>query len=674
HRETPARPVTRELVLLMDQGIRTWGDVRLALAGAAMAMARQGRRRGLAVRLATTGGEGEPVDPESLGVEALANLLEGSDLSPDPAAALARLLTGDGCRPIDPEAADVVLLTHPRSLAEPEVIETARRLDGNGRPGAGETRLFGLTVDAAGEVELSELRQGRPVVLHRCRVDLTLPSPAATAVPPPPRTRRSVLWHGPVEPIPFPFQCGLFGPPMFSSELGVQTIAFDEGGQRVLTVLRNGLLACYRVDGKGSEYLPRPQYEGDVVPPIHAVIGVQGGFVVVFGNASNPMLAHYDFTDRVCTLHGLDLPATSKGPISWYYYADLHSLVGRPADGPISDCPVDLGERGPRSWRTRRARRAAERLRSGETPWPAPSAQLQTHPSEPWLHVPLPSVRLNAVSGELHYDQGDGMRRVLMPRIDGEPALRGRGAEVVGVHQGGDVLAVQAVGCPGAGVWFLSIARAEVIGSLPAAGTTPAPSNFALSRDGQHYARWIDESRFEIRDVPGDRRTLRSVAQEPRLRHSVVPGRSCLLIDEIAEGGLRHPLPLILVRWDRGRLEVQTEHARRTFEELGCEGDDGSHPSLGPLPTRYDSIRYARRIDGPRLRVLIDNFNHLAVQDRGERLVVVFYVSGCDFAAWMPDGTRFGTGRHIGGGATTGAAERIAATLRAAERDGGKQP
>lgn len=675
HRETPARPVTRELILLLDQGIRTWGDVRLVLAGAAMAMARQGCRREIAVRLATTGGEGDPVDPEALDAEALANLLEGSDLSPDPAAALARLLMGgDGRRPIDPDATDIVLLTHPRSLAEPEVIDTARRVGGNGRPGAGETRLFAVTVDADGEVELSELRRARPVALHRCRVDLAPPSPGQAPVPPPPRTRRSLLWRGPVEPIPFPFQCGLFGPPLHSSERGARMVAFDEAGQRVLAVLRNGLLACYRVDGKGSEYLPRPLYGGGVGPPIHTVIGVQGGFVLVCGNPRDPMLAHYDFTDRVCTLHGLDLPATSKVPTSWYYYADLHTLVGRLADGPISHYGLDLGESGLGSSRTRRVHRAAERLRSGQTPWPAPSAQLQTHPGEPWLHVPLPSVRLNAGSGELRYDRGDGMPRVITPRIDGEPALRGRGAEVVGVHQGGDVLAVQADGCAGAGVWFLSIARAEVIGSLPAAGATPNPASFALSRDGQHYARWITEAWLEMRDVPGDRRSLRGVGREPGWLHEVALGRSSLLIHEIPMVGPGHPLRQTLVRWDRGRLEVQTEFASQTFEKLGGEVQDDDGVSDAALPTCYDSIRFVRRAEGSTLRVLIDNFNHLAVQDRRERLLVVFYVRGRDFAAWMPDGTRFGTGRLIGGGASRAAAERIAAVLRAAERDGGKQP
>ena len=45
HRETPRPPAVEEMVLLLDQGVRTWGDVRLVLAGAAMALARQAERR-----------------------------------------------------------------------------------------------------------------------------------------------------------------------------------------------------------------------------------------------------------------------------------------------------------------------------------------------------------------------------------------------------------------------------------------------------------------------------------------------------------------------------------------------------------------------------------------------------------------------------------------------------
>ena len=51
----------------------------------------------------------------------------------------------------------------------------------------------------------------------------------------------------------------------------------------------------------------------------------------------------------------------------------------------------------------------------------------------------------------------------------------------------------------------------------------------------------------------------------------------------------------------------------------------------------------------------------------------MFYVSSEEFAAWMPDGTCFGSPRLIGGESSPDAAERIAAALRAAEESGGEE-
>ena len=91
HREEPRQPTTEELVLLLDQGVRTWGDVRLVLAGAALALARQAERKRIAIKLAATSNDGEPVDPTEIEPRALSALLEASDLSPHPGRALAAL-------------------------------------------------------------------------------------------------------------------------------------------------------------------------------------------------------------------------------------------------------------------------------------------------------------------------------------------------------------------------------------------------------------------------------------------------------------------------------------------------------------------------------------------------------------------------------------------------------
>ena len=107
YREEPRQPTTEEIVVVLDQGARTWGDVRLVLAGAALALARQAERRGIAIKLAVTSNDGVPVDPAQLEPRALGELLEASDLSAHPGGALARLRdcpSGVAARhrPVDP--------------------------------------------------------------------------------------------------------------------------------------------------------------------------------------------------------------------------------------------------------------------------------------------------------------------------------------------------------------------------------------------------------------------------------------------------------------------------------------------------------------------------------------------------------------------------------------------
>src|SRR5205085_4322203 len=178
-------------LVLLDQGTRTWGAVRLALAAAAFALAQYAERRRLPFRVAATSAGGAPVGPLDMDRDALAALLEASDLSPHPGLALERALAEEA-----PAGRDVVLLTHPRSLAEPDVAAAARRV----RPG---TRLFALAVDGQGDAQLSELRRGAPVPLTRFRVDLER-RPAPKPEPRPVEWARPP-WRGDVERVGFPF-------------------------------------------------------------------------------------------------------------------------------------------------------------------------------------------------------------------------------------------------------------------------------------------------------------------------------------------------------------------------------------------------------------------------------------------------------------------------------------
>ena len=309
HREEPHTPTAKELVLLVDQGVRTWGDVRVVLAAAALALGRLADRRGLLLRIATTGNEGVAVEAAGIGVEALGSLLEASDLTPSPAPALGRVLA-EG--PEGEAPRDVLLLTHPRSLAEPDVAASARVL-------AVGTRLFAVAVDPGGEVVLSELRHGAPVAIGRCRVEVGEGSPPAT-----PRTeadpREPRPWRGDVEPIGFPFPIGATEP------IDDRLFDFDDAGGWILLADRFGMLRAWRTDGSWAEMLPRAIVEGRVLGAVEAVVGVAGGFVVAGHVGGFSVAAHYDFAGRTCTAHVLGLP---RVPMTWSYVREFHAVVAR---------------------------------------------------------------------------------------------------------------------------------------------------------------------------------------------------------------------------------------------------------------------------------------------------------------------------------------------------------
>jgi hypothetical protein len=608
----------------------------------------------MTIKLATTGNDGEPVVPAELEPRALAALLEASDLSPHPGRVLASLLQTLACA-----HRDVVLLTHPRSLGEPDVAAAARLLAGE------STRLFAVSVDSGGQVELAELRRGLPVMLGRSRIHLgEMPSPAAHAASRPAGARPS-LWRGAVEPIPFPFHCGILDRGDFLRDEDRRQVDFDQTGGRILVVGLHGLLFTWRIDETEGETLPRPQVDGEVMKSLGSVIGVAGGFVLVGNRQGHPTLAHYDFPTRTCSIHTVD---KMESLVSWFYYADLHAIAGHPAQEGSLCAAVDLVETGAAAMRTSRAARAAERARMRILPYPLPAAQLWASPSDPWVDLTCHTVRLDSKSGALEYRQGWGELKSLTPLSDGRPALKG--GRIVCVRHGGDVLAVLVEGTAAPGVCFISSSRAAVIGIFPLADQIPA-SALALSRDGRRFARRLHDRQFEVRDVPGDRPPVFVTPEEEVWVHFGSLGRSCLLVREFDWSGPRRPLSFCLIRWDQGRIEVVHDDAVILFQRLGGVVAESRSLPAGRTGLDYDPLRFVQCVEHGGLRILIDRYNHFAVLDRNEELLCMFYVSGTEVAGWLPDGTYLGSRRLIGGEPTAGAAERIAAVLRMAEQGRG---
>jgi hypothetical protein len=651
HREEPSQPTTEELVLLLDQGVRTWGEVRLVLSGAALALVRKAQRKQILVKLAATSEAGDPVDPAQLEAGRFLALLEAADLSADPSMALATLIRSPHAR-----QRDLVLLTHRRNLAEPAVTAAARLLDAD--PGS---RLFAVSLDAKSRIELAELRHGMPVALSHSRVEW----PGETAcVAPHAVSARRTPWKGDVEPIGFPFRCGVLEPFETCGGLHLLPLDFDDSGERVLALGRYGLSFAWLVDGSDVETLQRPIVAGPSPPRIQTVIGVMEGLVLVGQLPRETILAHYDFAGRVCSLRRLE---STTGAISWFYYRDLHALAGRPAKSGSRSLAVDLldrGAAGPGS--SSRAAEAARRADRGIPCCPVPSPERHTAQSDASGASICRALELDPHTGALHYCLGPEQRVTLTPRSDGRPALKG--GRIIHHRQGGDVLAALVGGAATAGLYFISLSRAALIGLFPLTDLS-VKNVFALSRDGHRFAFFSGPHQLQVRDVPGDRPPLLVTSGEDTWVHFATLGRSFLLVREFELTGPRRVRFSCLLRWDQPRLDVAYHDADALIERLGgVVAESRSLPPNGIAQTVDGAPpRFVQVIEHGALRILIDRYNHIAVLGSRNEPVCMFYVSRGEVAAWLADGTCWGSRRLIGGEAAPGAAARIAAALRAAE-------
>jgi hypothetical protein len=628
HREEPQSTVEEELVLIMDQGVRTWGDVRLVLSAAGMALARRSARRGVRLLLASTGKGGEPSPVEDLNDEALAARFEGSDLTSNPAFALDRVLT----IPADRQR-DVVLLTHPRALNERDVRAATASVE----PG---TRLFAVAVDAAGEVTLAELRRGVAVPFSRCRVTIPPVEPREPVSGSGARTP----WSGDVEPAGFPFRLGVLDP---IEEL----FAFEHGCRWLVAVSpRLGLLYTWRIDDATMEILPRPMWNGLPLSGCRAVLGVAGGFVVGSQVGNELVAAHYDLHARTCAVRRL---GTVQGwGANWIYHPDLHCVVVHNRAKQVFALDLTTSSDSPR------ARKATERsmlsLQSTLLPGPIPG-------------LPPGSciARLDWSTGTIHAQGDSGNWMPFTPLMDGKPALKG--GKLLWVRGAGSTLGLLVQGADGR-KWVECFAAPDGR-SLGAFYVRDGASSFALSSDGRLAAHRLKQGHIlQVREVGSagpPKFEARRAKFHPRLE--VRLGKGCLVI---------RTSHVHILRWSTGTLEVWStrdpREARREIVKLGSL-------EIARVPHRraendyLDTRRFVARARVTRplgLDVVVDAFGHVALFDLHHRLIAMFLAFRGDLAAWLPDGTMLGPVHMIGGPATPGASQRIGEALNNAVRRG----
>jgi hypothetical protein len=640
-REEPHTPTRDALVVLLDQGVRTWGRVRLALAACALALGEMARKRRLALTFATTGNGGRTVDPVAVEPAELAELLAASDLTAQPGAALEKVIeeqSGPG---------DVVLLTQPHNLDEPDVQAAARRI----LPG---TRLFAVAVDDSGAVVFNELRHGLPVPLGRFRLDLDLPSRGAAATP----LVGPCGWRGELEPVGFPFRFGPGGnhePFLF---------AFDQSGEWLLASLQHGQLLLMKRDGSTYEMLPRVVSEGRLLGDVHGILGVLGGFVVTGAVPGQVVAAHYDLASRQVNVYRFAATSAQlSSGLEFRYLRRRHALLLR------------LGEQF--SW-VHLATTTCDQIFPPELRW-----QPADHPTR--LAVPLPPQD----DGEPAVSSGGFRRPVLhfvpldkrmdtrmdtlmlrgvmpgwdafTPLADGRPALAGR--TLMRAECRRDVLAVLFLNPDrGKELWLFAGPDGRTLTTLLLPFDRDA---FALSPDGRYLAVQRGPAQVEVRETA---RGGSLVGGSPvgRYHNNIVVHLGewwlTLTIDRRVH----------LLNWSTGTLAHQHyqpgDSPKLSILHFGSKADPLREPGAQALPGRvpsflgYDRARF-RLAAWRNLIAVVTIYGEVFLFERSGELVCGFFAFRQQVAAWMPDGTCLGPETLLGRPETPDAARRIGRAL-----------
>jgi hypothetical protein len=631
-REEPPARNDQEWVVLLDQGVRTWGDVRLVLSAAAVALGKMADKRGVGFRFGATSNGGHTLDPLIANETELGKLAEASDLTLNPAEALEQALQTP-CEHLR----DVVLLTHPRNLREPDVLAAARRL-------GARDRLFALTLDAQGRAALCEIRHGAAIVRSRFHVEFkpSQPPPAAVRLP----ASRDLAWTGDVEAIPFPFKIGSTGP--------IEHLDFDNHGSSMLTVDKRGVLQLWHLDDEVCETLPRVQYKEKALVEYLAIMGVPGGFVMAGKYGYAIVLVHLDLARRKVTARASPQRTFSEhlNSLVWFRYSptyhcvvlehDVHQFVAYDLDAETFHT-ID-GNDGPTRSRGALACRDASlgRLPRYQREWKAVNNNGSSLTPENSVF------QWNSRTGEINLRGSQFGDVAMTPLSDGKPILVGH-----------DILFVD-----GAGFHVL----------------------VKLGRDAEsrRFLLLNGATQSVVRDYPqrwNKTLILRAVLSPDGTRVALLLANHRVVVDTIATGNIFTTRP--------GGFSHDTDHY---FSERGvaiCSGTNRrvwhffrwtygvlthsiayhSSPSgtSGSMP--WQSASEGGRLPQSPLTVRVGQFGQLQIQNQRGDVLASFFAFRGQVAAWMPDGTRYGAESLHLGPATPAAAEKIGKALIEAEKE-----
>jgi hypothetical protein len=657
-KEEPHQRTREQLTLLVDQGVRTWGVVRLALSAAVLAFRKLAERKKLPFRVrfgsapaeqfemySSRSARGhflsrserstlkpEQFDPSDCDLQSLVDLLESSDLALNPAEMVAAQMNQ-----IDSQDVDIVLLTHPRNLRNKEVQSAAASLPEN-------NRLFALTVDDKGAAQFSQLRHGEEVAISRFRVNFR-----NTEIPPVPRVTDASMWKGDVEPVPFPFPIEPFRK--------ITAMGFDADSNYLLVATHKGYLFLYSLVNAKLETLPRGCHSDEILFDVQAVLGMQCGFAVCGQLEKGLAVVHYDLATRMVKLYRL-------GPITrstnWYGFPEVNAVAVR----DVAVCRgLDLvsGAIYAEPEHTESVSASAQGAYLMALEHESPPPFLQVVPLGKCPSIPRSAKRVRFLAHDkaagtltLHYF---GHNTVLCPIADGRKLLQD-----VDIHTALGSLFALAICCEqptNRKQWFLiDIADSANIKEISGSG------DGWLSPDGFCFAQLRKTNELVVHTfAESGKPVIMTGRAHMRTQQSRFHNNLRVLLGEtgmqIIVGRMRH-----MLSWKEGPLQHTFDRMAR--DQPSQPGFEEARRDLNHRLVQLDAVRFTGVVSWA-VDVLIDATGQVIVHDfYRDRLVCIFCPRREKLAAWMPDGTRYGPSDMIGGPAAPDAMARLGAALRQA--------
>ncbi len=657
-KEKPHEKAKPERWLVLDQGIRTWGSVRLALCGAALSLLARTLSKGFPCRLQATSRDDLLVAATQSSAE-LVDALEASDFSSSPFPSLAKVI-----REVDPEGPgrEIVLLTHSSTLKDPQMGVLARNLP------AGD-RLFCLGVDEHGDAELWEQEMLSARSLVRFRIDLEGAEKIRVALQGSTVSEGSASsqWTGQVEPYPFLFGPGLIG--------DLHTMGFSADGEWLVVAGRDRILQAIQVEDGKIEFLPRAYLNGKLFHDVEEILGVKDGVVICgtmevtpewvasmnssnedeVGHSANDALlatspsfrmyfaAHYNRFKRQVRLFPFS-PFSAQ--TQWVAFPDLHCVVlVEPSQSIALDLAGSLVDQTlGQPFASNRANEAVKRVKEGK--WQ--KTRIPVVGSKDSLHQANDKSTLVRRTGNAISVQNSPIPwETFEPKQEGKPLLGGQAIEQIALA--GEVLALSLMQTSERKIVLFRAPRGEILQEYSYRSSF---RGFCLSSDGMRMARRIGKSQIVVHETLGERDNIATVM-----------------------GARLHPNITAQFSVDPFRVTLQVSGTIHRFELLDgilihslARNEDPPPKAMNDLQTaegrwNYDPARFHAKPCALGAYFLRDRWGQALLVDHRGELVAAWMIRRYSAAAWIPGGIYWGDPALIGGPPTPKAEQLIGQAL-----------